>query len=89
MYLSSPSRKVALKTARNLQYQLRREGMNKVQIGFRLRAVSEEGGEEVMHRFERALAVAEHRGPFGLCDIDAVDARPPIHCSPFRKYCAG
>lgn len=78
LYLASPSRKVALKTARNLQYQLRREGMNKVQIGFtRLRAVPEEDGEEVVHRFERALAVAEHRGPFGLCDIDAVDARPP------------
>lgn len=78
LYLATPSRKVALKTARNLQYQLRREGMSKVQIGFsRLSTLPAGDGEEAWLRCQRALAVAEQRGPFGLCDIDAVEARHP------------
>lgn len=78
LYLSHQSRQGALKIARTLQIQLRREGMSKVQIGVaRLSPMTESTGEEMMHRFQRALGVAEQRGPFGLCDIDAVEARHP------------
>lgn len=78
LYLLQPSRQAALKTARNLQMQLRREGMSKVQIGVaRLSPQAEVSSEEMLHRFQRALSVAEQRGPFGLCDIDAVEARHP------------
>lgn len=78
LYLSHQSRQGTLKIARNLQIQLRREGMSKVQIGVaRIYPLAESTGEEMMHRFQRALSVAEQRGPFGLCDIDAVEARHP------------
>jgi tetratricopeptide (TPR) repeat protein len=82
LYLPSPVRKNALKTARNLQHQLRREGMSKVQIGFgRVGEEREAGDEDSLGLYWRALAVAEDRGPFGVCDIDAIDARHP---HPFR-----
>lgn len=84
LYVPFPQRKIALKTARHLQRQLRREGMSKVQIGFARIAGSEEKGEEGeeqgLNRFWRALELAEKRGPFGLCDIDAMEAR---HSHPF------
>lgn len=78
LYVFNVSRKVALKTARALQYQLRREGMAKVQIGLcRMGRMAAEMGEEALQRVWRALSVAEQRGPFGLCDIDTVEARHP------------
>ncbi|WP_448872869.1 tetratricopeptide repeat protein [Desulfobulbus propionicus] len=78
LYLPFPARKNALKTARNLQHQLRREGMSKVQIGFaRIVPVQQSNDQECLARYWRALAVAEERGPFGMCDIDAIDARHP------------
>lgn len=78
LYLSHQTRHGALKIARNLQIQLRREGMSKVQIGIsRIDPMAEATDEEMMQRFQRALDVAEQRGPFGLCDIDAVEARHP------------
>ena len=58
LYLSQQTRQGALKIARNLQIQLRREGMNKVQIGVsRIDPMIESTGEEMMHRFQRALGV--------------------------------
>jgi tetratricopeptide (TPR) repeat protein len=78
LYLPVPSRRNALKTARNLQHQLRREGMSKVQIGFaRVDVGREIGAEKVQARYWRALAIAEQRGPFGMCDVDAIDDRHP------------
>jgi FOG: TPR repeat len=66
------------KTAHYLQRQLKREGLSKVQIGFA--QVSGSGcraDANMPGRLWRALALAEKRGPFGLCDIDAIDERFP------------
>nr|WP_321466911.1 tetratricopeptide repeat protein [uncultured Desulfobulbus sp.] len=82
LYLSFAPRKVALKTARHLQRQLRREGMIKVQIGFaRVSGGAQAGEEPELDRYWRALELAEKRGPFGLCDIDTLEAR---HSTPFH-----
>ncbi len=81
LYLPFPKRKLALKTARHLQRQLRREGMSKVQIGFaRISGAAEGGGLRQLDRCWRALELAEKRSPFGLCDIDTLEAR---HSLPF------
>ncbi|WP_321283872.1 tetratricopeptide repeat protein [uncultured Vibrio sp.] len=81
LYLPFPQRKVALKTARHLQRQLRREGMSKVQIGFARIDGSQTGNSAgSLDRYWQALELAEKRGPFGLCDIDAFEAR---HSHPF------
>ncbi|MDD2465040.1 MAG: tetratricopeptide repeat protein [Desulfobulbus sp.] len=81
LYLPFPKRHTALKTARHLQRQLRREGMTKVQIGFaRMRgSVDGKSGQE-LDRYWQALELAEKRGPFGLCDRDTLEAR---HSHPF------
>jgi len=81
LYLPFPHRKIALKTARHLQRQLRREGMSKVQIGLaRITGAAEGGGQQQLERCWRALELAEKRSPFGLCDIDTLEAR---HSLPF------
>lgn len=78
LYLSHHTRQGALKIARNLQVQLRREGMSKVQVGVsRVYPMPKGQDEELLHRSQRALSIAEQRGPFGLCDIDAIDALQP------------
>lgn len=82
VYMPLASRKSALKTARNLQHQLRREGMSKVQIGFgQLSHDQDHTGGKGLEQCWRALEVAEKRGPFGLCDIDVIDTRAshPFH----------
>jgi tetratricopeptide (TPR) repeat protein len=71
-------RKRALQTAHYLQHQLRREGMSKVPIGLtRVPPADEPQDELVLDRLWRSLAIAEQRGPFGICDIDTVDERHP------------
>lgn len=81
LYVPLPQRSVALKVARQLQRQLRREGMGKVQIGLgRMGVRSGETPEESLERHWHSLALAEKRGPFGLCDIDTLDAH---HAHPF------
>ncbi|MGD9950772.1 MAG: tetratricopeptide repeat protein [Desulfobulbus sp.] len=81
LYLPFSKRQIALKTARHLQRQLRREGMSKVQIGFaRISGSSKGRVDQELDRFWRALELAEKRGPFGLCDIDTLEAR---HSHPF------
>jgi len=76
LFLPLAQRQRALKTARHLQRQLRREGMSKVQIGFAElnRTVTGEGAQD-LERHWRALELAEKRGPFGICDIDTLESR--------------
>lgn len=73
-------REQALKTAHYLQHQLKQEGMHTAQIGFA--SVPGNGRQEAdgLGRLWRALVIAEKRGPFGICDIDAADERqePPF-----------
>ncbi|MCL1981220.1 MAG: tetratricopeptide repeat protein [Proteobacteria bacterium] len=76
--LPAENREQAMKTAHYLQRQLKQEGLSRVQIGF-----AQVGGGEcpfvanMLDRLWRALALAEKRGPFGLCDIDTIDERFP------------
>jgi len=76
--LPAESREQAMKTVHYLQHQLQREGLSKVQIGFaQVTADSGKPVANVLEKFWRSLAIAEKRGPFGLCDIDAIDERLP------------
>ena len=76
LFLPLAQRQRALKTARHLQRQLRREGMSKVQIGFAgLKGAAEGEDAQDLQRLWRALELAEKRGPFGLCDIDTLESR--------------
>lgn len=76
--LQAHNREQALRTAHYLQHQLKREGMNKVQIGFSQVACTDPPtAAPIMDRFWRSLAIAENRGPFGICDIDTIDERQP------------
>jgi len=78
LLLQAHNREQALRTAHYLQHQLKREGMNKVQIGFsRVACTDPPVAAKVMDRFWRSLAIAENRGPFGICDIDTIDERQP------------
>lgn len=78
LLLQVQSREQALKTAHYLQHQLKREGVNRVQIGFsQTTCVDKQLETNVLDKFWRSLAIAEKRGPFGICDIDAVDERRP------------
>jgi tetratricopeptide (TPR) repeat protein len=78
LLLPVQSRKRALHTVHYLQRQLRREGMSKVQVGFSRVTRGESQSEvDVPDRFWRSLAIAEKRGPVGICDIDSVDERHP------------
>lgn len=74
LLLRGQSREQALKTAHYLQRQLKREGMSKVQVGFS-QAIPSDTRQEVtvLDRFWRSLAIAEKRGPFGICDTDVID----------------
>ncbi len=76
------NREQALKTCHYLQRQLKREGMHKVQIGFSLALLSAAEQEERFDRLWQALAMAEKRGPFGLCDIDSAMIEG---CHPFPR----
>ncbi len=76
--LPAENREQAMKTTHYLQRQLKQEGLSRVQIGF----AQVSGGDcqpaaNVLDRLWRALALAEKRGPFGLCDIDSIDERFP------------
>ncbi len=74
--LQAQTREQALKTAHYLQHQFKREGLSKVQMGFsQIVAAEEQEKTNVLDRFWWALAIAEKRGPFGICDIDALDER--------------
>jgi len=78
LLLPVQGRRRALHAAHRLQRQLRREGMSKVQIGFsRATLDDEQPAANVLDRFWRSLDIAEKRGPVGICDIDAIDARHP------------
>lgn len=68
-------REQALSAAHYLQHQLKQEGQPTAQIGFAaVRGASPQGAED-LERLWRALVIAEKRGPFGICDIDAADER--------------
>ena len=79
LLLRGQSREQALKTAHHLQHQLKREGMSKVQIGFSQAPPPTDTQLEspILDRFWRSLAIAEKRGPFGICDTDAIDEQRP------------
>lgn len=72
------SREQAMKTAHYLQHQLKREGLSKVQIGMaQVTGSDSQSAPKGFDTFWRSLAIAEKRGPFGLCDIDTIDERLP------------
>lgn len=76
--MPAENREQAMKTTHYLQHQLKREGLSRVQIGFA--QVDGDGCQpaaSMLDRLWRALSLAERRGPFGLCDIDAIDERFP------------
>ena len=76
--LPAPHREQAMKTTRYLHQQLQREGLSRVQIGFaQVAGHGCQPAATMPDRLWRALALAEKRGPFGLCDIDAIDERFP------------
>ncbi|MDR2549954.1 MAG: tetratricopeptide repeat protein [Desulfobulbus sp.] len=76
--LSAENREQAMKTTHYLQRQLKQEGLTRVQIGFAQVSGSDcPPAANVLDRLWRALALAEKRGPFGLCDIDTIDERFP------------
>jgi len=76
LLLRVQGRELALKTAHHLQHQLKREGMSKVQIGFsRTSPLIKRQGETILDRFWRSLAIAEKRGPFGICDAEVIDEK--------------
>jgi tetratricopeptide (TPR) repeat protein/GGDEF domain-containing protein len=78
LLLQGQRREQALKTAHHLRRQLKREGMSKVQIGFSQAIPSDTRLEAtVLDRFWRSLAIAEKRGPFGICDTDAINEQRP------------
>jgi len=82
LLLQVESRENVLKTAHYLQHQLKREGMNRVQIGFSQVTSSDIRQESnTLDRYWRSLAIAEQRGPFGICDSDAIDEQ---HLHPFQ-----
>ncbi len=58
-----------LALAHDLQRRLKREGLQRVHIAF---AGFQRGDQHVYRDIQHALAVAERRGPFGLCDTDGL-----------------
>ncbi len=82
LLLRAQRRENVLKTAHSLQHQLKREGMNRVQVGFSQVSFADRRQEaNILDRFWRSLAIAEQRGPFGICDSDAIDEQ---HLHPFQ-----
>lgn len=76
--MPAENREHAMKTTHSLQHQLKREGLSRVQIGFaQVGGGSYQPAANMLDRLWRALGRAEKRGPFGLCDIDAIDERFP------------
>ena len=64
--------------AHQLQKYLKRKGVNKVHISFS--SLCREKKKSLQAELFQGLAVAERRGPFGLCDTDALreDANHPF-----------
>lgn len=58
-----------LALAHYLQRRLKREGLQKVHVAF---TDFQKGNEHIYDEILQALAVAERRGPFGLCDAAAL-----------------
>lgn len=76
--LQVENRDQAMKTSHYLQHQLKREGLRKVHISCaQLNRPNNQDSAQVHDRLWRALAIAEQRGPFGLCDIDSVEQGLP------------
>lgn len=76
--LAAKSRDDVLQQTHYLQHQLKREGLSKVQVGFAQLALRDTAPEtNLFNKTWRALTIAEQRGPFGLCDLDALDERLP------------
>ncbi|MCL2458558.1 MAG: tetratricopeptide repeat protein [Desulfobulbus sp.] len=71
--LPAENREQAMKKTHYLQRQLKQEGLNRVQIGFAQVSDVGQSAANMLNRLWRALALAEKRGPFGLCDIDTID----------------
>ncbi len=63
------NRQQRLAFAHYLQRRLKREGLQKVHVAF---TDFQQGNEGVYDEVWRALAIAERRGPFGLCDTAAL-----------------
>ncbi len=78
----APKREQALNLAHFLQRQLKREGLYKVQIGFsKIQESKDVGREKFTETVWQALAKAEQRGPFGICDAEVLR---DDGCHPFR-----
>lgn len=76
--LPAQGREDVLQQTHRLQHQLKREGLSKVQVGFAQIALRDSApGTNLFDTIWRALTIAEQRGPFGLCDLDALDERLP------------
>lgn len=76
--LAAKTREDVLQQTHYLQHQLKREGLSKVQVGFAQLALRDSATEtNLFNKIWRALTIAEQRGPFGLCDLDALDERLP------------
>jgi len=58
-----------LALAHYLQRRLKREGLQRVHVAF---TAFQKGNGQIYDEIFQALAVAERRGPFGLCDADTL-----------------
>jgi len=69
LLVTGKKRDKRLALAHYLQRRLKREGLQKVHVAF---TDFQKGNEYIYDEIFQALAVAERRGPFGLCDADAL-----------------
>ncbi len=71
----SETREGVLKFLHYLQHRLKREGMRQVQAGFSaLTPASGATQSSSKDNFWQALAIAEKRGPFGICELNTAGA---------------
>jgi Flp pilus assembly protein TadD len=69
LFVDKKNKQERLAYGHRLQRRLKREGLQKVHIAF---SAVREGNEHIFEETREALAVAERRGPFGLCDTAAL-----------------
>lgn len=70
---TSQTREHALRHVHLLQRRLKREGLRQVQLAFSsLLPLAVQSSAHAGENLWKALTVAEKRGPFGLCDADAI-----------------
>lgn len=70
---TAQTREQALRHGQYVQRRLKREGLRQVQLAFSLlQPLAVQSSVYADERLWQALIVAEKRGPFGLCDADAI-----------------